>query len=150
MSNGNSNKNQRNKGGGGGGGGGNQNQRRRRGRSGGGGGNQGGGGHQIPRGPVMTALGESTYEAVFDHGNEGYGVWFDGVVREDPVYRQHWKNNRPIYVKLEDDRIVITKELERNSQVEEEDEVYDDIEPGNDARQGAHAGGARRRGSGRG
>ena len=29
----------------------------------------------------MTALGESTYEAVFDHGGNGYGVWFDGVVR---------------------------------------------------------------------
>lgn len=58
----------------------------------------------------MTAIGESTYEAVFDHGGEGYGVWFDGMVRDDPVYRQHWKGNRPIYVKLEEDRIVITRD----------------------------------------
>lgn len=65
-----------------------------------------------PRGPIMTALGESTYEAVFDHGTEGYGVWFDGVVREDPMYRQHWKGNRPIFVQIEEDRIVITRELE--------------------------------------
>jgi hypothetical protein len=64
----------------------------------------------------MTALGESTYEAVFDHGNEGYGVWFDGVVREDPVYRQHWKGTglRPIFVKMEEDRITITRELDRD------------------------------------
>lgn len=68
-----------------------------------------------PKGPVMTALGESTYEAVFDHGNDGYGIWFDGIVREDPVYRQHWKGLglRPIYVKLEQDRIVISRELDR-------------------------------------
>ncbi len=68
-----------------------------------------------PKGPVMTALGESTYEAVFDHGNDGYGIWFDGIVREDPVYRQHWKGLglRPIFVKLEEDRIVISRELDR-------------------------------------
>lgn len=103
MSNG---RNQRTgKGSGGGGGGGNQ-QRRRRGRS------SGGGAPQMPRGPVMTALGESTYEAVFDHGGEGYGVWFDGIVREDPVYRQFWKGTgtRPIFVKIEQDRIMITRD----------------------------------------
>lgn len=95
----------------GGGGGGNQ-RRRRRNRDGnpqqGG---QGQGGAQAPRGPVMTSLGESTYEAVFDHGTEGYGVWFDGMVRDDPMYRQHWKGNRPIYVKFDDERIVITRDL---------------------------------------
>jgi hypothetical protein len=63
----------------------------------------------------MTALGESTYEAVFDHGNDGYGIWFDGIVREDPMYRQHWKGLglRPIYVKIEEDRIVISREVDR-------------------------------------
>src|SRR6188472_2898659 len=65
MSNGN--KNPRSKGGGGGQGGGqggNQ-QRRRRGRSPQSAVNQS---QQAHRGPVMTSLGESTYEAVFDHG----------------------------------------------------------------------------------
>lgn len=92
-----------------GGGGGNQQRRRR---SGGGGRGQ----QSAPRGPAMTALGESTYEAVFDHGNDGYGVWFDGVVRDDPMYKQFWKGTgtRPMYVQILEDRIVLTKELDRD------------------------------------
>ena len=105
MSNGGGSK--RNRGGGGGGG----NQQRRR-RSGGGGGNR----PQAPNGPAMTALGESTYEAVFDHGGNGYGVWFDGVVRDDPMYKQFWKGTgtRPLYVRIEEDKIVLLKELDRD------------------------------------
>jgi len=112
-----SNGNKRNRSGGGqgqgGGGGGNQQRRRRS------GGGQGGGNQQqrpqMPNGPAMTALGESTYEAVFDHGGNGYGVWFDGVVREDPMYKQFWKGtgNRPLYVRIEEDKIVLLKELDR-------------------------------------
>ncbi len=107
MSNGGGNK--RNRGGGGGGGG---NQQRRRRSGGGGGGNR----PQAPNGPAMTALGESTYEAVFDHGGSGYGVWFDGVVRDDPMYKQFWKGTgtRPLYVRIEEDRIVLLKELDRD------------------------------------
>ena len=88
------------------------NQQRRR-RSGGGGG--GGGRQQAPTGPAMTALGESTYEAVFDHGGNGYGVWFDGVVRDDPMYKQYWKGtgNRPLFVRIEEDKIILLKQLDR-------------------------------------
>ena len=107
MSNGGGNKRNR---GGGGGGGGNQ-QRRRRSGGGGGGGNR----PQAPTGPAMTALGESTYEAVFDHGGNGYGVWFDGVVRDDPMYKQFWKGTgtRPLFVRIEEDKIILLKELDR-------------------------------------
>ncbi len=108
MSNGGGGGNKRNRSGGGGG-----NQQRRR-RSGG----QGGGQNrpQAPNGPAMTALGESTYEAVFDHGGSGYGVWFDGVVRDDPMYKQFWKGTgtRPLYVRIEEDKIVLLKELDRD------------------------------------
>lgn len=99
-----------------GGGGGNRKrgggqQRRRRSGGGGGGGNR----PQAPTGPAMTALGESTYEAVFDHGGNGYGVWFDGVVRDDPMYKQYWKGTgtRPLYVRIEEDKIVLLKQLDR-------------------------------------
>lgn len=70
---------------------------------------------QAPSGPAMTALGESTYEAVFDHGGNGYGVWFDGVVRDDPMYKQYWKGTgmRPLYVRIEEDKIVLLKQLDR-------------------------------------
>ena len=68
----------------------------------------------MPSGPAMTALGESTYEAVFDHGGNGYGVWFDGIVREDPMYKQFWKGTgtRPLFVRIEEDRIVLLKEVD--------------------------------------
>ncbi len=77
----------------------------------------------------MTPLGESTYEAVFDHGNQGYGVWFDGVVREDPLYRQHWKNNRPIYVRIEEEQILITRDKPGTG----DDEADEPAEAGNSA-----------------
>jgi hypothetical protein len=106
-----SNGNKRNRGGNPQGGGGGNQQRRRR--SGG----QGGGQNrpQAPTGPAMTALGESTDEAVFDHGGQGYGVWFDGVVRDDPMYKQFWKGTgtRPLFVRIEEDKIVLLKQLDR-------------------------------------
>lgn len=107
MSNGGGGNNKRNRSGGGGGG----NQQRRRRSGGSGGGNR----PQAPTGPAMTALGESTYEAVFDHGGNGYGVWFDGVVRDDPMYKQFWKGTgtRPMFVRIEEDRIVLLKQLDR-------------------------------------
>lgn len=74
----------------------------------------------------MTALGESTYEAVFDHGNEGYGVWFDGMVRDDPMYRQHWKGNRQIYLKIEEDRIVILRQLKSDDDSDSDDDWASD------------------------
>jgi hypothetical protein len=93
-----------------------------------GGNNQGQGG--VPKGPMMTTLGESTYEAVFDHGSDGYGVWFDGVVRDDPMYRQHWKGTgmRPIFVRLEEDRIIISKELDRELPVLISEPVETDVD----------------------
>ncbi|MCW2956884.1 MAG: hypothetical protein JWO69_1753, partial [Thermoleophilia bacterium] len=107
VSNGNNNRKRGGGNQGGGGGGGNQQRRRRS-------GGQGGGNNprpQAPSGPAMTALGESTYEAVFDHGGQGYGVWFDGIIRDDPMYKQFWKGTgtRPLFVRIEEDRIVLLK-----------------------------------------
>ncbi len=47
------------------------------------------------------------YEAVLDHGNEGYGFWLDGAVRDDPVFAEHWSNRRALLVRIEADQIVI-------------------------------------------
>ncbi len=47
------------------------------------------------------------YEAVLDHGNEGYGFWLDGAVRDDPVFAEHWSNRRALLVRVEADQIVI-------------------------------------------
>lgn len=131
MSNGGGNKRNRGGSGGGGGGGGNQQRRRRSGGGGGGGGNR----PQAPSGPAMTALGESTYEAVFDHGGNGYGVWFDGVVRDDPMYKQFWKGTgtRPLYVRIEEDRIVLLKQLDRELPPIEQSGGSRDASDGSDA-----------------
>ena len=46
-------------------------------------------------------------EGTFDHGEEGYGLWLDPAVQDDPVYAEHWAGHRPITVTVEEDRIVI-------------------------------------------
>jgi hypothetical protein len=47
------------------------------------------------------------YEAVLDTGQEGYGFWLDGAVRDDPVFAEHWAARRAIVVRVEADQIVI-------------------------------------------
>ncbi len=69
------------------------NRRRRRGR-------RGGRGRQRQR---------KALEGTFDHGEEGYGLWLDASVKEDPVYAEHWAGHRPVTVTVEADRIVIER-----------------------------------------
>ena len=49
------------------------------------------------------------FEATFDHGEEGYGLWLDPAVEDDPVYAEHWAGHRPVEVTIEEDRIVIRR-----------------------------------------
>ena len=51
-------------------------------------------------------------EGTFDHGEEGYGLWLDPAVQDDPVYAEHWAGHRPITVTVEPDQIVITRAAE--------------------------------------
>jgi hypothetical protein len=48
-------------------------------------------------------------EGTFDHGDEGYGLWLDPAVADDPVYAEHWAGHRPVTVVIEDDQIVIRR-----------------------------------------
>jgi hypothetical protein len=69
-------------------------RRRRRGRRGRG----GGGGGRAP------------LQATFDHGtDDGFGLWLDPAVQDDPVYAEHWAGQRRIEVTIEPDRIVIRR-----------------------------------------
>ena len=74
-------------------------RRRRRGRRGGRGraGARGGGGAGKP------------LEGTFDHGEDGYGLWLDPAVRDNPLYAEHWAGHRQVTVAIEPDRIVITR-----------------------------------------
>jgi hypothetical protein len=51
----------------------------------------------------------SALEGSFDHGEEGYGLWLDPAVAENPVYAEHWAGHRPVEVTIEEDRIVIRR-----------------------------------------
>jgi hypothetical protein len=51
----------------------------------------------------------STIEATFDHGEEGYGLWLDPAVQDDPVYAEYWAGHRPVEVTIEEDQIVIRR-----------------------------------------
>src|SRR4029079_3177857 len=74
-------------------------RRRRGGRGPPGPGRAGGGGGARKRPAVC--------EPVLDHGDEGYGFWLDGAVRDDPVFAEHWGNVRALTVRIEADQIVI-------------------------------------------
>ncbi len=51
----------------------------------------------------------TTLEATFDHGEEGYGLWLDPAVQDDPIYAEYWAGHRPVEVAIEEDQIVIRR-----------------------------------------
>jgi hypothetical protein len=54
-------------------------------------------------------------EATFDHGEEGYGLWLDPAVQDDPVYAEYWAGHRPVEVTIEEDQIVIRRAGEESN-----------------------------------
>lgn len=70
--------------------------RRRRGRRGG-------------RGRKSGGRESAVLEGTFDHGEEGYGLWLDPAIQDDPIYAEHWAGHRPIEVRVEEDQIVIRR-----------------------------------------
>jgi hypothetical protein len=48
-------------------------------------------------------------EGTFDHGEEGYGLWLDPAIQENPIYAEHWAGHRPVEVAVEEDRIIIRR-----------------------------------------
>jgi hypothetical protein len=49
-------------------------------------------------------------EATFDHGEtDGYGLWLDAAVKDNPVYAEHWAGKREVTVRIEADQIVIRR-----------------------------------------
>jgi hypothetical protein len=60
-------------------------------------------------------------EGTFDHGEEGYGLWLDPAVQDDPTYAEHWAGHRPVTVTIEADRIVISRAGEEAGEAEDDD-----------------------------
>jgi hypothetical protein len=49
-------------------------------------------------------------EATFDHGEQdGYGLWLDPSVKDNPVYAEHWAGKRDVTVRIDADQIVIRR-----------------------------------------
>jgi hypothetical protein len=48
-------------------------------------------------------------EGTFDHGEDGYGLWLDPAVTDNPIYAEHWAGHRPVEVTIEEDQIVIRR-----------------------------------------
>jgi hypothetical protein len=49
-------------------------------------------------------------EATFDHGeSDGYGLWLDPAVKDNPVYAEHWAGKREVTVRIDADQIVIRR-----------------------------------------
>jgi hypothetical protein len=88
--------------------------RRRRGRRGGRGRKGGGRGARKP------------LEGTFDHGDEGYGLWLDPAVQDDPTYAEHWAGHRPVTVTVEQDQIVIRRAGEDGSAPDDDDSPSED------------------------
>ncbi len=80
--------------------------RRRRGRRGG-------------RGARPRRRSPTPLEATFDHGEEGYGLWLDPAVQDDPIYAEYWAGHRPVEVSIEEDQIVIRRAGSEESDDEE-------------------------------
>jgi hypothetical protein len=59
--------------------------------------------------------GKRALEGTFDHGDEGYGLWLDPAVQDDPVYAEHWAGHRPVTVTVEAEQIVIRRAGEDGS-----------------------------------
>ena len=53
---------------------------------------------------------KAAIQASFDHGeDDGYGLWLDPAVSDDPVYAEHWAGHRQVEVSIEPDQIVIRR-----------------------------------------
>jgi len=53
---------------------------------------------------------QKALEATFDHGEkEGYGLWLDAAVQDNPTYRENWAGKREMTVSIEADQIVIRR-----------------------------------------
>lgn len=68
-------------------------------------------------------------EATFDHGEtDGYGLWLDAAVKDNPVYAEHWAGKREVTVRIEADQIVIRRAGEPQNQNSDSEDADDSDE----------------------
>ena len=90
---------------------------------------------------------ESVFEGVLDHGErDGWGLWLDPSIAEDPIWREHWAGVEAVVVKVAEDSIVLEADggesrsaeepadaalptTSSNGRTEEAAEAQDDVTP---------------------
>ncbi|HWB70295.1 MAG TPA: hypothetical protein VG518_09995 [Solirubrobacterales bacterium] len=66
-------------------------------------------------------------EGTFDHGEtDGYGLWLDASVKDNPVYVEHWAGQREVTVRIDADQIVIRRAGSPASEAAEADDDSDE------------------------
>jgi hypothetical protein len=61
------------------------------------------------RGRRSPARSSAPLEGTFEHGEEGYGLWLDPAIQDNPIYAEHWAGHRPVEILIEEDQIVIRR-----------------------------------------
>ncbi len=51
--------------------------------------------------------GGKTFDATFEQGKEGYGLWLDPAIADEAVFTENWKGKRALRVTVEQGRIVL-------------------------------------------
>ena len=66
---------------------------------------------------------ESVFEGVLDHGErDGWGLWLDPAVAEDPIWKEHWSTVDAVIVKVAEDSIVLEADQGKASAAAGEDD----------------------------
>ena len=66
-------------------------------------------------------------EATFDHGEtDGYGLWLDASIKDNPVYSEHWAGQREVTVRIDADQIVIRRPAAASESTDSESDSESD------------------------
>jgi hypothetical protein len=60
--------------------------------------------------------------ATFEHGEkDGYGLWLDASIKDDPIYKEQWAEVTELRVTVEPNRIVLERPLEEPAKDEKDE-----------------------------
>lgn len=65
--------------------------------------------------PAGSGAAESVFEGVLEQGEDGYGLWLDPAVADDPLFRERFAGVSDVRVVLEPDRIILEPAPEQDS-----------------------------------
>lgn len=54
--------------------------------------------------------GRKSLDATFEQGSDGYGLWLDPAIADDPVFKENWEGKRALRVTVEQGRIVLERD----------------------------------------